>query len=286
MLTQIPGYEVIDVLGHGASSTIFAVRDAHDDQVYALKKVLRKSSVDQKFIEQALTEYNVSRRFNHPVLRKSFKVIRKRRLFKTTELLVLMELIDGRTLERSRSLPISELVDIFISIADGIDAMHRMSYIHCDLKPNNIMLTTSGKVKIIDFGQSCPVDSIKHRIQGTPDYIAPEQVLRQKMTARTDIFNLGATMYWCLTNKHIPTLIPKKNEQSSLVTDMKESMKASLQLTPPIELNPEIPAALNALVMVCAKLEPIDRPQSVRDLISRLEIVKHQLGNGQQSCAT
>ncbi len=286
MLTQIPGYEVIDVLGHGASSTIFAVRDAHDDQVYALKKVLRKSSVDQKFIEQALTEYNVPRRFNHPVLRKSFKVIRKRRLFKTTELLVLMELIDGRTLERSRSLPISELVDIFISIADGIDAMHRMSYIHCDLKPNNIMLTTSGKVKIIDFGQSCPVDSIKHRIQGTPDYIAPEQVLRQKMTARTDIFNLGATMYWCLTNKHIPTLIPKKNEQSSLVTDMKESMKASLQLTPPIELNPEIPAALNALVMVCAKLEPIDRPQSVRDLISRLEIVKHQLGNGQQSCAT
>ena len=64
-------------------------------------------------------------------------------------------------------------------------------------------------LKIIDLGQSCKLGAIKSRIQGTPDYIAPEQVLRKHISHRTDIFNLGATMYWALTGKNVPTLIPK-----------------------------------------------------------------------------
>ena len=64
--------------------------------------------------------------------------------------------------------------------------------------------------KIIDLGQSCPIGTTKSRIQGTPDYIAPEQVKRRTLGPRTDVFNLGATMYWALTGKNVPTLIPKK----------------------------------------------------------------------------
>ena len=93
--------------------------------------------------------------------------------------------------------------------------MHQMGYAHCDIKPNNILRNDTGKVKVIDFGQSCKIGTVKERIQGTPDYIAPEQVARRPISVQTDVFNLGATLYWALTGKLIPTLytVNKKGEQ-------------------------------------------------------------------------
>ena len=101
---------------------------------------------------------------------------------------------------------------IFRMVANGLGAMHLQGYIHCDIKPNNILINPNGSIKIIDLGQSCRNGTTKTRIQGTPDYIAPEQVRRQPLDQRTDVFNLGATMYWALTGKNVPTLIPKKSE--------------------------------------------------------------------------
>src|SRR5205809_142124 len=82
--------------------------------------------------------------------------------------------------------------------SSGLEALHHMGYIHCDLKPNNILVDPGGQVKVIDLGQACKVGTAKSRIQGTPDFIAPEQVKCEAVTARTDVFNLGATMYWTL----------------------------------------------------------------------------------------
>ena len=90
--------------------------------------------------------------------------------------------------------------------------MHQMGYVHCDIKPNNILRNDKGEVKVIDFGQSCKIGTVKERIQGTPDYIAPEQVARRPITVQTDVFNLGATLYWALTGKAHPDALHGQQE--------------------------------------------------------------------------
>jgi len=121
--------------------------------------------------------------------------------------------------------------------------MHRQGLVHCDIKPNNILISPEGSVKIIDLGQSCKFGTIKSRIQGTPDYIAPEQVKRQQISHRTDIFNLGATMYWAMTGKNVPTLISQKADLG-LQSDGK-NFKA------PHKIYRKIPRKVSKLVPEC-----------------------------------
>ena len=182
---------------------------------------------------------------------------------------MLMEMVDGATLEQHRPESIKHTICIFRAVAEGLEVMHRAGFVHCDIKPNNV-LVSGDTVKVIDLGQSCPINTVKQRIQGTPDYIAPEQVLRRAITAQTDIFNLGATMYWCVTNRHVPTLIPKSRDEIALKSPVKE-------LLPPAEINPKVPKALNALVLHCLKTEPKDRPRSMQEVADRLGIVLHQI---------
>lgn len=273
LLDEIAGYEVLTVLGYGASSTIFAVRDPKDNHVYAVKRVIRRTPSDQRFIDQALTEHEVASRIDHPNCRKSFRVIRRRKVLRTSEILVLMELVDGETLEQRRLQTMARTVEVFTEVANGLDAMHQQSICHCDIKPNNILLTGDGGVKLIDFGQACPSGTVKQRIQGTPDYIAPEQVLRKRITPATDVFNLGATMYWCLTGRHVPTLIPKGAEREV-------ALKQDTTLRQVTDLNQDVPVALNALIMACVETEPDHRPATMRDVKGRLAVVAHQLANG------
>jgi len=119
-------------------------------------------------------------------------------------------------------------------------------------------------VKIIDFGQSCAIGTVKSRIQGTPDYIAPEQVGRGPLTPATDIFNFGATMFWCVTDRHIPTLIPKKKSGVAQVD--------SRELKAPHELNPMIPMPLSRVIMDCVQNRPSHPPQDFSAVIPRLEL--------------
>ena len=90
---------------------------------------------------------------------------------------------------------------------------------HADIKPNNILIDDHGIVKIIDLGQACAIGTVKKRIQGTPGYMAPEQAHRHEITPKTDIYNLGAMMYWTLVGEVIPTSMPPKRDNDSLPTN-------------------------------------------------------------------
>lgn len=267
---EILGYEVLATLGFGARSTIYAVRD-RKHQVYALKRVEKKSASDQRFIDQAVSEHEVASKMDHPALRGSYKLFRQRNFIRTSEVLVLMEMVDGLTLEQHQPADLFELCNLCRDVAQGLAAMHAKGFVHADIKPNNILVTEGGQIKIIDFGQSCPTGMVKERIQGTPDYIAPEQVLRRAITARTDVFNLGATMYWLLTGKHVPTLIPKRASPGLNLRNEEE------KCLPPQQVNPQIPPALSSLVMDCIETEPNERPATMGEVISRLEIASAQL---------
>lgn len=268
---QIAGYDVVSTLGEGAHSTIYAVRDKKG-QVMVLKRVVKEGPSQQRFIDQALAEHEVASKIDHPRVRKSIKVIKQRNVIRVSEVLVLMELIDGHTLEQHRPTDLFQICQVFYQAAEGLRAMHKAGFVHADIKPNNIMLTERNGVKLIDFGQSCKSGTIKERIQGTPDYIAPEQVKREAITERTDVFNLGATFYWLLTGQHIPTLIPKKNQGLTMKSDDQPKRGR-----PPIEINPEISPALSSLVMDMVERKPDNRPANMDQVIDRLEIAGAQI---------
>jgi len=270
---KVHGYTIYERLGTGARSTIWLAVSQRTGEQFALKRVVRRhGSSDNRFINQALTDYTVSSRVDHPVLRRSFELWRVRKLLQLREVHILMELVNGRTLEEIGPLGSDDLLQIFIKVAKGLDALHQISYVHTDIKPNNIMITDDGDVKVIDFGQSCPIGHVKGRIQGTPDYIAPEQVEKGiPLTQRTDVFNLGATLYWAITGQAYPTVMPSKKRVGGI--DLVGPRQASL----PEELNPHVPTALSLLVMDCCQENPKDRPSDMQEVIRRLEVAQHIL---------
>ena len=135
-------------------------------------------------------------------------------------------------------------------------------------------------IRIIDLGQSCTIGTIKPRIQGTPDYIAPEQVHRKPLSCRTDVFNLGATMYWALTGKYIPTLIPKQAERIELATEADNGPPPS-----PHQLKPRIPVGISNLIMECVKESPEDRPADMPAVIARLDLLIHMIAGGKPAAS-
>ena len=262
-------YDVQERLGVGARSTIYRVTDTETGRPFALKHVVRSDPKDIRFIEQMEREYEISSKFSHPYLRRSYKLkIVKTMLLKVTEAFLVMELVEGKPLEQSLPRDMATLLDVFANAAEALKAMHQMGYVHADLKPNNIMRTADGGMKIIDFGQSCRIGEVKERIQGTPDFIAPEQVMRQPITIQTDVFNLGATLYWALCGKHIPTAytVKKGGDNSLLSSDL---------IPTPQSLNPAVPTLVSKLVMECIASRPSKRPNDMDVLAQRLEIGKH-----------
>lgn len=265
---DILGYEVVGTLGFGARSTIYAVRDS-DGQIYAMKRVVKSSPSDERYLDQAISEHEVASQFDHDLLRRSIKLFKQRQVIRVSEVYVLMEMIDGVTLEQHQPKSMAGMIKVCGQVAQGMAVMHKQGYIHADMKPNNVMVSRKGEVKIIDFGQSCKAGTVKERIQGTPDYIAPEQVKRRPITVETDVFNLGATMYWLLTKTHVPTLIPKGKAGVTLRTEIRTST--------PAELNDQVPPALSSLVMDCIEKDPVDRPRTMDEVVDRLEIAAAQV---------
>lgn len=260
------GYDVIDVIGQGAGSVIYAVSDVHSRQIFAAKHVVRTNDKDIRFVEQLEAEFEVSKRFESPYLRKSLDLkINKSLLRKVTDALLLMELFDGQPLESALPSSVAAKVRIFVDVARGLDSLHGLGFVHCDLKPNNILVSAARVVKVIDFGQACPVGTAKKRIQGTPDYISPEQVKLQPVTIRTDVFNFGATFYWALTGRKLPTLFTlAKGDNSFLVDDV---------MATPEQIDASVPSALSNLVMDCVRTNPTKRPANMTEIIRRLEIM-------------
>jgi serine/threonine-protein kinase len=265
--TLLPGYRSVATIGQGARSVIYQVIRESTGQHYALKRVVRKDPLDHRFIEQVEIEYEVAHGIEHPHLRHAISIHRSKRWLQTTEVLLLMEYVPGLTVEQHRPARLEHFLSIFGKVAKGLAALHKHGYVHADMKPNNVILGAGGVVKIIDFGQSCPLGHRKGRIQGTPDFIAPEQIRRVPLDQRTDVFNLGATMYWVLTGESYPTELPQ-GLRGTIERAKPKRVKS------PKEINEKIPLALSQLIMDCCKPNPAERPHEMQHVLSRLEMVR------------
>lgn len=264
----IEGHRVLDELGRGAASIIYLAQDEKSKQIYALKHVKRENPKDQRFLEQAEYEYKVSTKLDHPNIRKIRRMIKRKHLLTVKDLFLVMELVDGLSMEQTPPRTFDAALSAFHQVASALAHMHERGFVHADMKPNNVVISPDGVVKIIDLGQSCATGTVKPRIQGTPDFIAPEQVHRRAITPKTDIYNLGATMYAVLTGKRVPTALADDN---SLLGSLDDSMIEKPK--PAIELNPRIHPKLNDLIMACVEVDPAKRPESMAYVADRLNLV-------------
>ena len=268
MSSELPGYRITRQIGVGARSKISLATELSTGKTFAVKYVERESSEDDPFVGQVETEFEVSSNVSHPCLRQSFHIHRERKLLQTRRIWLVMEYIDGLNLEKARPNRLKTFLSLFRKVAQGLNAMHEAGFVHTDIKPTNIMIARGAAVKIIDFGQSCPIHHRKERIQGTPDYIAPEQVRRLTLDRRTDVFNLGATMYWVLTSEKYPTAIRGTDARGGINIITADKPIA------PIELNDKIPLSLSKLVMECCRDNPHERPADMKQVVFRLEVVQ------------
>lgn len=266
LIAQLTNYKISKQIGTGAGSKIYLAVDLRTSREVAIKHVVRASSDDERFMVQAENEYEIASQLDHPALRKCYDLRRIKRRLQTRELALIMELVEGLILEKALPNRLNTFLTLFKRIAEGLDALHQAGFVHTDIKPSNIMLSKGGVVKIIDLGQACPMNHRKERIQGTPDYIAPEQVRRMPLDRRTDVFNLGATMYWVLTSDNYPTAL--RGQETRAVNVLTSDKPVA-----PNEHNDKIPISLSKLVMECCSDNPQDRPSDMKKVMARLDVV-------------
>src|SRR4051812_37516813 len=187
-------YRVVNELGAGAGSKIFLISDkTAGGKRYALKIVRKNEPEEDIYIQQAKTEYEAAQKLNHPAIAKIYDFRQKKKWFKVTGAELLMEYVDGKSLDEVEAPELGQLVLIFSHVASALAHMHRRGVFHGDMKPHNIMLSKTGQVKLIDFGTAWIRGQDKNRIQGTPQYMAPEQAVEKTVDEKTDIYNFGAT---------------------------------------------------------------------------------------------
>ena len=258
------GYDILFEIGKGAASTIYAASDPKTRQVYALKHVVRKSDKEQRFIQQVQNEFEVGKACKHPVLRKMVDLKSVKKFFgPITEVALIMELIDGMPYDEKRITDLNQIVEIFMKVAQGVWEVNKAGYVHCDIKPGNIMITSDYSVRIIDLGQACKIGAVKERVQGTPHFIAPEQARCKPLTEQTDVYNFAASFYWALTGRRVPTLLTVEKSDRRVVKDQ--------DYPTPRELNNDIPQMLSDVIMRCLRLRASDRYTDIGSVLMYIE---------------
>jgi len=264
---RVKNYELQKLLGRGPRSYIFKARNVKTDEIFAVKIVPRKSRSDDKFVAQVINEYEVGRRFDHPSILKYYSLEKARRFFFPHQYNLIMEYVEGTTLDKFGKREIGQLLRILVQVADALGYMHDRGYVHSDFKPGNVIVTAKLLPKIFDLGLACRKGTKRERIQGTVDFIAPEQTGKGYIDGLTDIYCFGATTYYLLTGRNIPSTLSlfKKRKGASLMKEV-----GSLK-----DFRSDAPAELDRLVMQCLEPNKDRRPDSMKKVAGRLrEILK------------
>jgi serine/threonine-protein kinase len=278
MSLDIPNYRVLEKLGSGQGSTLYKAVSVTTSQTYTLKYVKVITPEEMRLVEQMKDEHLCGSSLDHPVLRKTYELRYIRRRLRVKGAMLFMEYVDGVTLtEYAPRIGLPDLLRIIERVAEGLQAMHRGGFVHADLKPGNMLIIPSGDVKLIDFGQSSPINQAKARIQGTIDYMAPEQAAKQVLDARTDVFGLGATLHRVLTGRPVATEMNQRVDVHSL---SRVGVRRSENMPPSLE---ELPVALGKFITDCCAADPNQRPRDMAEFVDRSAMVRMILGKRTES---
>lgn len=258
-------YEILEHIGSGGMADVYKAR-CHKLNRYVAVKVLRSEyNDDEPLVHRFTKEAQSTAGLAHPNIVNIYDSGYEWGIH-----YIVMELAEGMTLKRYirryGRLSARETVDFSIQIASGIQAAHEHHIIHRDIKPQNILVSDSGKIKVTDFGiaKAATGDTIASSTMGSVRYLSPEQARGGYSDARSDIYSLGITIYEMATGK-----VPFDGENTVAIA----LMHIKDEITPPRCYFPDIPVSLEKIILKCTMKYPEERYQSASDLIEDLKKV-------------
>ncbi|MBU5479315.1 Stk1 family PASTA domain-containing Ser/Thr kinase [Eubacterium sp. MSJ-13] len=256
-------YEIIDRVGSGGMADVYKAKCHRLNRYVAIKVLKQEYSSDAKFVAKFRGEAQSVAGLSHPNIVNVYDVGEDNGLY-----YIVMELVEGITLkkfiEKKGRLDVKEAVGIGIQIAQGMEAAHNNHIIHRDIKPQNIIISKEGKVKVTDFGiaKAATSNTITSNAMGSVHYISPEQARGGYSDEKSDIYSLGVTLYEMLSGK-----VPFEGE-STVTVALAHIQDEAVPLE---ELDPTIPLSLSKIVQKCMQKKPDMRYMSSAALISDLK---------------
>ena len=247
--SEFAKYTLEKELGHGGMGGVYLGHDNMLDRRVAIKVMLKSYGDDPTFVERFKKEAQAAAKLSHPNIAQVYEFD----LFEGQPY-ISMELVSGGSLDKKMEKNPGQLdpgcvMQVGLQIADGLGAAAERGLVHGDVKPENILFATDGTAKLVDFGLAA-MQGDTGEIWGTPYYISPEKVRRQKIDFRADIYSLGGTLYHALTG-----VAPYEG------TDATEVVKARFNGPPkkPSEVRPGIPEKIDEIIMRMLETEPSKR---------------------------
>ncbi|MBP3813716.1 MAG: Stk1 family PASTA domain-containing Ser/Thr kinase, partial [Butyrivibrio sp.] len=256
-------YEVLEKIGTGGMSDVYKAKDHKLNRLVAVKVLKQEFSENENFVSKFRVEAQSTAGLLHPNTVNVYDVGDEDGIN-----YIVMELVDGITLkkyiEKKSRLSVKEAVSIAIQVAMGLEAAHNNGIIHRDIKPQNIMISKEGKVKVTDFGiaKAATSNTITSNVMGSVHYTSPEQARGGYSDAKSDIYSLGITLFEMLTGR-VPF-----NGDTTVAIAIKHIQE---DLPSPVEYNDEIPISVEKIVLKCCQKSPDRRYQSAAELIADLK---------------
>jgi Serine/threonine protein kinase len=256
-------YEILEKIGTGGMSDVYKAKCHKLNRYVAVKVLKQEFSENENFVSKFRIEAQAAASLMHPNIVNVYDVGAENDIY-----YIVMELVEGITLkkyiERKARLSYKEAVSIAIQVSMGIEAAHNNHIIHRDIKPQNIIISREGKVKVTDFGiaKAATSNTITSNVMGSVHYTSPEQARGGYSDEKSDIYSLGITLFEMLTGR-VPF-----NGETTVAIAIKHIQE---EMTSPKEFVPEIPGSVEAIVMKCCQKSPDRRYQNMAEVIADLK---------------
>ena len=266
-------YKIIKEIGRGGMAIVYSARDRLLERVVALKMLRPEYSSDSEFKEKFRQEARAVAKLSHPNVVSIYDIVTDE-----NNIYLVMEIVKGETLKdiikRRGKLSIAEALEFARQIAAALSIAHGNQIVHCDIKPQNIILTDDMEVKITDFGIAKAVTSstaaITETVVGSAHYFSPEQAKGGKIKAYSDIYSLGVVLYEMVTGE-----LPFQGE-SPISVALKHIQQ---QAVSPAKINNDIPKEVNDLIMKAMAKDPADRFQDADEMRHQITFCLKNLKN-------
>ena len=256
-------YEILDKIGTGGMSDVYKAKDQKLNRFVAVKVLKQEFSENKNFVSKFRVEAQAAAGLMHPNIVNVYDVGEEEGIH-----YIVMELVEGITLkkyiEKKVMLTTKEAISIAIQVAMGIEAAHNNHIIHRDIKPQNIIISKEGKVKVTDFGiaKAASSNTITSNVMGSVHYTSPEQARGGFSDAKSDIYSMGITFFEMLTGR-VPF-----NGDTTVAIAIKHIQD---EMPTPREFVPEIPVSVEKIVLKCTQKSPDRRYQSMEEMIRDLK---------------
>jgi len=254
---RVGDYEVVSMLGAGGMGRVYRVRNLISDRTEAMKVLLPDLVVEQDLAGRFISEIRMLASFDHPNIAQFYTAFQV-----DNQLVMMMEFVEGYTLEQLATqgpLPESDTINYMQQVLSALSYAHGRGVVHRDIKPANIMLTSHGVVKLMDFGIAKAQREVDLTRPGTTMgslyYMSPEQVRGEAVDARSDIYSIGIMMYELMAGR-------RPFEADSAYAILNQQCNVAPQ--PPVEINPQLPAALSEIILCALQKDPAYRFQNAQ----------------------